>query len=75
METTRRIFAKSLTWQAMGFISMSLAGLAFTGSVTASTGIALTGAIMGMAGYIVHEYIWSRVTWGRKASTESPIEC
>ena len=73
MDTTRRIFAKSVTWQAMGFISMTLAGLFFTGSVSASAGIALTGAIMGMIGYIAHEFVWSRVTWGRRLALANPL--
>jgi uncharacterized membrane protein len=66
MDTTPRTVAKSLTWQGLGLLTGTVIGFCFTGSVLASGGIALTGAISGTVFYILHEKLWSRVQWGRK---------
>ena len=60
----RRLLVKALTWQAMGLVVMSLIGLAFTGSLQAGGGIAISGTIIGFANYILHEKIWERIPWG-----------
>ena len=65
METTTRLITKSLTWQAMGLIVMTLVGYVFTGSVAAGGGIALASAMVGFLSYFMHEMAWSRVRWGR----------
>ncbi|RKE93524.1 DUF2061 domain-containing protein [Sulfitobacter guttiformis] len=65
MDSKIRLFAKAVTWQVAGFFSMMLIGFLFTGSVTASGGIAFFGAVVGFASYFVHELFWSRISWGR----------
>ena len=69
MDTKQRLFAKALTWQGMGFVVMTGVGWLFTGSVSAGGGIALAGAVSGMAGYILHEAAWARVAWGQVSRT------
>ena len=66
MDTTTRLFVKSITWQIMGLFSMAVIGFLFTNSIAASGGIAITGAIAGFIGYIVHEKLWSKILWGKK---------
>lgn len=65
MDSSIRIAAKALTWQISGLVSMMLIGYLFTGSFTASGGIALFGAAAGFVSYFLHEKVWSRVTWGK----------
>ncbi len=65
METTTRLITKSLTWQAMGLIVMTLVGFLFTGSVAAGGGIALASALIGFLSYFMHEMAWSKIRWGR----------
>lgn len=65
METTARMITKSITWQAMGLIVMTLVGYLFTGSVTAGGGIALASAVIGFMSYFMHEMLWSKIGWGR----------
>jgi uncharacterized membrane protein len=65
MDSTIRLFAKAVSWQVAGFLSMMLIGFLFTGSVVASSGIALVGSLAGFISYFFHEMIWSRVAWGR----------
>jgi len=65
MDSKIRLFAKAFTWQVAGFFSMMLIGFLFTGSVTASGGIALAGSFTGFVAYFVHEIAWSHVAWGR----------
>ena len=72
MDSKTRIFTKSLTWQIAGFFSMTLIGFLFTGSVAASSGIAIVGAITGFMSYFIHEMVWSRVSWGRKNVNLAP---
>ena len=65
METTVRLLAKSITWQVMGFCSMTLIGYLYTGSISVGGGIAVSAALTGFIGYFVHETLWSKVGWGR----------
>ena len=68
MDTTTRLVIKSFTWQVAGLISMTLIGFLFTSSFAASSGIAITGAIAGFLSYFLHEIVWSKIGWGRKAA-------
>jgi uncharacterized membrane protein len=65
MDTQVRLLTKSATWQIMGFLTMTLIGYLFTGSISASGGIAVTGTIIGFVSYFAHEKLWSKVAWGR----------
>lgn len=65
MDTQIRLLTKSATWQIMGFLTMTLIGYLFTGSISASGGIAVTGTMIGFVSYFFHEKLWSKVAWGR----------
>lgn len=72
METPKRTFAKSLTWQALGLLTGTFIGWLFTGSLTAGGGIALTGAATGVVFFVLHERVWLRVRWGRRMEPMVP---
>ena len=65
METTRRAIAKAVTWQLMGLVVMTAITYAITGSVAEGGLIAVVGATSGLATYVLHERVWSGITWGR----------
>ena len=69
MDSKIRLLAKAVTWQVAGFFSMMLIGFLFTGSITASGGIAIAGSITGFVAYFAHEMAWARVAWGRGMAT------
>jgi uncharacterized membrane protein len=71
MDTTIRLLTKAVTWQIAGLFTMTLIGFLFTGSISASSGIAIVGALTGFASYFVHEMAWSRVSWGRNVVREA----
>ena len=64
MDSKFRLLAKAVTWQVAGFFTMMLISFLFTGSVTASGAIAITGSIAGFVAYIAHELAWSKIAWG-----------
>lgn len=66
MDSASRIFTKSVTWQAMGLISMTLIGFVFTGSFTLGGGIAIVSSGIGFICYFLHELVWTNIKWGRK---------
>ncbi|SFU05147.1 Uncharacterized membrane protein [Pseudovibrio denitrificans] len=66
MDSASRIFTKSVTWQVMGLVSMTLIGFVFTGSVTVGGSIAIVSSILGFIFYFLHELVWSNIKWGRK---------
>lgn len=68
MDTTTRLVIKSATWQAAGLVTMTFIGFLFTNSIAASSGIAIAGSITGFLSYFVHEVVWSKIGWGRKAA-------
>lgn len=66
METRRRALVKALFWNALGLVTMSLVGLAMTGSVAVGSTIAVANTLIGLTVYIAYERIWARVRWGLK---------
>lgn len=65
MDSNIRLIAKSLSWQLLGIVAMTLIGYLFTGSVAAGGGIAMVSAVTGFCVYFIHEKLWSRIRWGR----------
>ncbi|RME14550.1 MAG: DUF2061 domain-containing protein [Alphaproteobacteria bacterium] len=72
MQSKLRIFLKSVTWQALGLVTMTLIGHAFTGSYSAGGKIAVIGAATGFVTYYLHELLWARVGWGKVTPREAP---
>ncbi len=66
-ESRARTFAKSLSWQATGFVAMTALTWAVTGSWTEGSVVAGLGAALGFVSYFLHERAWARVGWGRQA--------
>ncbi|MBR9765667.1 MAG: DUF2061 domain-containing protein [Rhodobacteraceae bacterium] len=66
METTTRSLLKGLLWTLIGLVTMSLVGLAFTGSVTTGGLMALINATLGLVSYVLYERLWARISWGRR---------
>lgn len=64
MATMRRAALKAFTWQATGFVTMSLLGYLMTGSWRSAGGLAFGSAAIGFAMYILHEKLWSLVPPG-----------
>ncbi len=67
MDSNLRLIMKSATWQGSGLIVMTGIGYLYTGSVSAGGGIALTSVVVGSVSFFLHEKIWARVAWGRRA--------
>ena len=65
METRRRSITKAVIWNILGLISMSLIGLAATGSVALGGKLALINTGVGLACYFLYERVWSKISWGR----------
>lgn len=74
METTKRTFAKAVTWQASGLLAMMTISFAFTGALETSGKIALISMICGFVAYCLHERVWARVRWGQQQEAPaSPV--
>ncbi|MGF1622469.1 MAG: DUF2061 domain-containing protein [Rhodomicrobiaceae bacterium] len=67
MDRPVRTVAKAISWQALGLITMTAITYAITGSVAEGGLIAVVGAITGMFSFILHERVWTRISWGRSA--------
>ena len=67
MDSNLRLIMKSATWQSSGLIVMTVIGFLYTGSFSAGGGIALTSVLVGSVSFFLHEKIWARITWGRRA--------
>ena len=65
MNTNIRIFLKSISWQLIGLVVMTLIGYGFTGSFKISGGIAFVGMVIGFLTYFLHEKIWEYIRWGK----------
>lgn len=67
METGKRTLVKTLIWQVLGIISMSLVGLAITGSLISGGVLALANTGVGIVTYVAYERVWLKINWGRRA--------
>ena len=67
METGKRTLVKTIIWQFVGIITMSLVGFAITGSLVSGGALALANTGVGIITYITYERIWSKINWGRRA--------
>jgi uncharacterized membrane protein len=67
MDRPLRTVVKAISWQALGLVSMTGITYAITGSVAEGGLIAVVGAITGMFSFILHERVWTRISWGRSA--------
>ena len=65
METRRRTVVKAVLWAALGWVTMGLVGLAFTGSLAAGGTMASVNTVVGLVCYVIYERIWAAVQWGR----------
>jgi uncharacterized membrane protein len=65
-ETTSRSLVKTLTWRITGSSSTFLIAYLITGSIGASSGIAIVQMIVNTVLYLIHERVWSRIGWGRR---------
>ena len=68
MDSPARSIAKAVTWQLLGFAVMMGITFALTGSLMTGGAVALGGAVVGSFTYVVHERIWARIRWGRRAA-------
>ncbi len=64
MESSKRSFAKAVSWQMVGLVSMAILGELFTGSFFAGSELALTSCAFGFVMYILHERVWAGIRWG-----------
>lgn len=65
METRKRSLVKAVVWNFIGFCTMTLVGLAATGSASIGGAMALVNTALGFACYLIYERFWARITWGR----------
>lgn len=66
METRKRSIVKAVIWNAIGLISMTLVGLAATGSAKAGGMMAVVNTGIGFTAYLIYERVWAKVRWGRR---------
>lgn len=65
METRKRSLLKAVIWNVIGLATMSLVGLAATGSAAVGGTMALANTAIGFTMYLLYERVWSRIRWGR----------
>ncbi|MBI5003669.1 DUF2061 domain-containing protein [Candidatus Kaiserbacteria bacterium] len=65
-ETHVRTLAKTVIWRIIATcVSVGIV-YSFTGLLRQSVEISLTGAVIGMVTYYLHERFWNAIQWGRK---------
>lgn len=67
MDKHARSVAKAISWRATGTVDTFLISFVLSGSVKLAGGIASVEVITKMVLYYVHERIWTKIGWGRKA--------
>jgi uncharacterized membrane protein len=65
MEDKKRTLTKALTWQAIGFVLMTLINYLYMGSLRDGLGLSTLLTLMGLVSYYWHERLWARISWGQ----------
>ena len=65
METRKRSVVKAVIWNVMGLATMTLVGLAATGSAAVGGTLAVVNTAIGLTMYILYERVWAGIGWGR----------
>lgn len=66
MDSGRRTVLKAVLWNLLGLLTMSLVGLAMTGSAALGGALAMVNTAVGLVSYVIYERVWARVAWGRR---------
>lgn len=66
MDTRRRTVLKAVLWNLLGLLTMSLVGLAMTGSAALGGAMAVANTAVGFVSYVLYERAWAGVAWGRR---------
>ncbi|MEM9574014.1 MAG: DUF2061 domain-containing protein, partial [Pseudomonadota bacterium] len=61
-------FAKAITWQCVGILSMAVLAFIHSGNMFEAISLALSASATGFIFYFIHERAWSKISWGRKAN-------
>ncbi|NDW05283.1 DUF2061 domain-containing protein [Jiella pacifica] len=64
METRKRSFAKAVSWQGLGIVTMLALGFLFTGSLWSGGALAVLSSLLGFFSYLLHERVWASIGWG-----------
>lgn len=62
-----RSLAKAISWRMTGTIDTFIVSWFITGTLSLATGIALTEIFTKVGLFWLHERIWNKIQWGRKA--------
>ena len=65
MEEKKRTLTKALTWQAIGFVLMTVINYFYMGSLKEGLGLSTLLTGMGVVSYYWHERFWSHIAWGK----------
>jgi uncharacterized membrane protein len=71
MEEKKRTLTKALTWQAIGFVLMTLINYLYMGNLREGLGLSTLLTLMGLISYYFHERFWARVAWGQPSKNET----
>ncbi|MEI2805501.1 DUF2061 domain-containing protein [Albidovulum sp.] len=66
MDMRRRTMLKAVLWNLLGLMTMSLVGLAMTGSAALGGAMAVVNTAIGFLAYVLYERAWAGVAWGRR---------
>jgi uncharacterized membrane protein len=73
MENRKRSIAKAISWRAFGTIDTMLISWLITGKLVLAVSIGTTELLTKTLLYYVHERIWNRIKFGRKADEDYVI--
>ncbi len=69
-DSHRRSLMKALVYKVGSVTVLAVLSWVFTRDLLQMSGITITYELIAIVGYYVHERIWERVNWGRKAEAE-----
>jgi len=73
MENRKISIAKAISWRALGTIDTMLISWLITGKLVLAVSIGTTELLTKTLLYYVHERIWNRIKFGRKADEDYVI--
>ena len=70
MESSKRSWAKAITWRAVGIIVLLLITWLLTESWEVTTSVTVLFHVVQVILFYLHERFWDRINWGLKNKDE-----
>ncbi len=73
VESRKRSLVKAITWRIIVITLLTAVTWTFTSDAQVTISVVVVANTINVVAYYIHERLWERVKWGRKAASRRRI--